>query len=198
MRRYRSLLFCAVIAAMLLGPVACEMDRAATVEQVTVAAQVLTDTRAELAAAEAKLAAIEAATPPGTEPSPEVLAMRKAVAKLGGFADQLTMAMQAYLAKLNDPNATDETVIAGAAEGIIPFIPPPWDALIGLGVGLLMTLRANRNRENARRLAATVEPIIRAAIEADPKIAGTLRVAQPLGVRRLVDESQGGKVPLPV
>ena len=96
--------------------------------------------------------------------------------------------LQARLATAED----EIDVVDAAAKTATAFLPPPYNSLAFMGVGLAVGLwRAAKNLRTGRKLAKSVNPIVAGALKDNADLRRDLLIAQSPDVKKLVDEAQG-------
>lgn len=123
-------------------------------------------------------------------------------AELGIVADQLAAADHALAASAQYERDPAGGTIARAVGAVAPFVPEPYRLPLVLGAGLAASLaRGAQLRRAGRAIARGVQY----ALDADPDLARHfasqapgVRARQTPLARRLVDEAQGKRAPLPL
>lgn len=175
------LCFCAVLAVSCLGLTGCFEDAAET-------KAALGDLQHAVAKMQTDLNAL-----------PEQSEQAKALAEKLGKAQAAIAALQENL----DKRPADAIGVAEAAlQTAGPFVPPPWNVLIPVGLNVLLLLRNWQNRSAARNIAAATEAakMANGGATVDFAAPATMATMDLMGsaAKRLVDEAQGKKLKLPV
>jgi len=190
-----------LLAALLIAPVGCnELDIEAMKAEVS---ELRKDAAAGREALElsreqrAELAEAIAALPEGKTKDALVQVLNGLDVRIEQISGVLLNADEAlgdYEMRL--ANARDGLDVAEATvQSTATFLPPPWNAMLAAGGGLILgLLRAAQNRKHGRAIAGSVDGRL---TELDPAAAAAISAAQGAGAKRIVDEAQGKKLKLP-
>lgn len=194
----RTALGAMVVAALLvaIGQSGGCVDQAAMRHQIESARQDLGALRDDLAARER---ALRQALEDPSAPADLADGWR---AQLVVVRDQLAAAEHAIGASADYEHDPAGGAVARTIGAVAPFVPEPYRLPLVLGAGLAASLaRGAQLRRAGRAIARGVQR----ALDADPQLAagfaahaGVVRDEQPPLARRLVDEAQGKRAPLPI
>ncbi len=165
-----------------------------------VQAQYASDVAQQLRGQQKALDAIIATMPDGPDKEQAKALRDKAVANLNKVQAFLEVAMPAIRdlnAKIQE--ATDlQTAAEAAARTGSSFLPPPWNWISALAIGVVFGVwreiakrkkvaEANESLAAAEKVIRSVQPVVDVAIERDPGVADQLRKAQGIEGQSLVD-----------
>lgn len=142
----------------------------------------------------AKVDALIASLPDGSakDKAQEVSAeLGKYIPVLQNIVDTSQKAISDLNANLKDAQTSIDVAEAAINTGA-PFIPPPWGTIVAAAGGLVIGLiRAGQNKQAAKNIAATVDPIVQKAIAENPAVADQISAKQTNAAAKIVDQVQG-------